>query len=140
MNEITYQLGKPRSHRRRSSFRSSLRFPAVPAPPIDWPSIVLESLPQEPPKNLIDVVWNGYKKEFWGKFKPDSLIAFEVLRIAAREPDTPEGIRFLANVLAAFCAIDGYGATIEGLRKEERARMSARELTPIPPLFPVWPS
>ena len=140
MNELTSRPAKRRGHRRRSSFRSSLRSSAVPARPIDWPSIVLESLPQELPKNLGDVVWNGYKKEFWRKYKPDSQIAFEVLRMAAREPDTPDGIKFLVNVLAAFCAIDGYSATVEGLRKEERTRMSARKVAPVPRLLSVWPS
>lgn len=100
-------------HRRRSS--------AVPAQRIDW-SAILAQLPQEPPKNFGDVVWNGYKKELWGKFKPDSLVGFEVFRMAARSSDVP-ALKPIANFLAFLCAIDGYGATVEGLRKDaERTR------------------
>jgi hypothetical protein len=73
------------------------------------------------------VVWNGYKKELWGKFKLDSLVGFEVFRMAARSSDVPEALKPMANLLAFLCAVDGYGATVEGLRKHaERARVLAR--------------
>src|SRR6185295_20158692 len=101
-------------HRRRQSS-------AVPAPPIDWAAII-ESLPQEPPKKFADIVWNGYKRELWGKFKPDSLVGFEILRMAAKSSDMPEGLRLVSNFLAFLCAVDGYGATVEGLRRDEEQK------------------
>jgi hypothetical protein len=70
MSEITSRPRKRGGRRRRPGFRSNLRSSTALAVPIDWPSIVLESLPREPPKNLGDVVWNGYKNELWAKYKP----------------------------------------------------------------------
>ena len=140
MNEIAPRSGKHRTHRHRNSFRSSRRSSTVPVPQIDWASIVLDSLPQEPPKNLADVVWNAYKDELWKTHKPDSRILFELSRLAARDPHMPDGMKFLANILAVFCVIDGYGATVEGLRKKERTRMLTGRTAAIPPSFPVWPS
>src|SRR5947207_2799256 len=101
MNEIPTRSHKRGGRRRQSRLQPS----RVPTPSIDWPSIVLESLPKEPPKNIPDVFWNAYKEEFWAKQKPDSLIAFEVCRIAARDSSLPEGARILANILAALCVV-----------------------------------
>lgn len=136
MNEITLRPAKRRSHHRRSSFRPS----ALPTPPIDWASLVLNSLPQEPPKNFSDVIWNSYKDDLWKKHKPDSRILFELFRMVARDPDTSDGIKLLANILAGVCVLDGYGPTVEGLRKDERARMSTRKVASVLPFPPVWPS
>jgi hypothetical protein len=74
-----------------------------------------------------------------GQIQADSLITFEVLRMAAREPNMPDGIKLLANIFAALCVVDGYGATVEGLRKVESARVSANKLTLIPCSLPEWP-
>lgn len=124
----------------RKHHRRLRQFSPVRALPIDW-SAIFESLPQEPPKNLGDMVWNGYKKEMWAKYKPDSLLAFEGLRMVARSPDTPEALKFVANLLALLCGVDGYGATLEGLRKDqERARTLVRITAPVPRLLPAWPS
>jgi len=98
-------------------------------------SLVLDSIPQEPPKNFGDMVWNKYKDDLWRKHKPDSLIAFEGLRMIAREPGTPDGAKLLINILAAFCVVDGYSATVEGMRKEEQTRLLPKNVTPL-----RWPT
>src|SRR5687768_3227080 len=104
MNEIRFRPGR-RSHSRP---RAGRQLAAVPTPPIDWSAIVLKSLPQEPARNLGEVVWNAYKKDLWAKFGSDSLLGFELFRMAAREPGMPDGLKLLANILAGFCVFDGY--------------------------------
>jgi len=115
--------------------------PAIPLQPLDW-SAILKSLPQDPPKGWVDLGWNIYKQELWGKYKPDSLVGFELFRMAARSSDMPEGLKFAANFLALLCAVDGYSATVEGLRKAEEKRtvVLANTSAPVPRLFPMWPS
>lgn len=137
MNEVAARPVK-RRHRSRcklSSVRSS-----VPAPPLDWASIVLDSIPQQPPKNFGDVVWNSYKDELWKKYKPDSRISFELLRMVARDRDTPDGLKLLANFLAGFCVVDGYSATVDAFRKEERARLLPKNVTPLRRPTALWPA
>ncbi len=134
MNEIA---GRPvkrhhRSRRRLSSVRSK-----VPAPPLDWASIVLDTMPQQPPKNFGDLVWNSYKDELWKKYKPDSRISFELFRMVARDRDTPDGLKLLANFFAGLCVVDGYSATVEAIRKEERARLLPKNVTPLRAITPT---
>src|SRR5438270_10765766 len=126
MNEIAARPVKRRhrSRRKLSSVRSR-----VPAPPLDWASIVLDAMPQQPPKNFGDVVWNSYKDELWKKYKPDSRISFELFRMVARDRDMPDGLKLLANFFAALCVADGYSATVEAIRKKERARLMPKNAT-----------
>lgn len=132
MNELRSERGI------RSHYIPNRSFAVSPLPS-DWSVILLESLPQEPAKNLGELVWNGYKKDVWGKFGSESLLGFELLRMAARDPDMPDGLRLLANILAAFCAIEGYGTTVEGLRREEQTRRVTKNNNP-PNLrsLPAW--
>jgi hypothetical protein len=109
-------------------------------PPVDW-SGILESLPHEPPKSWTDFGWNAYKQGLWRKYKPDSLVGFELFRMAARSSEMAESLKLAANFLALLCVLDGYGATVDGLRKEEeeRAPVSTRLGAPVTPLLPIWP-
>jgi hypothetical protein len=66
-------------------------------------------------------MWSGMLKDKWEKFKPDSRVAFEGLRMIAIEDDVPDWLRLLANFGAALCVLDGYPSTAEGLRKEQQA-------------------
>ena len=128
------------SHAKRKHRGRYRQLATVPPAQIDW-SAIFKSLPQEPPKNFGDVVWNGYKKELWAKYNPDSLLAFEGCRMIARSPDMPDGVKLVANFLALLCGVDGYGATVEGLRKDQRrALMSTGIGTAAPRLRPAWPS
>jgi hypothetical protein len=137
MNKIAAQPVKGHHHSRRklSSVRSR-----VPAPPFDWASLVLDSMPQQPPTTFGDVVWNKYKDDLWKKYKPDSRISFELFRMVARDRDMPDGVKFLANVLAGLCVVDGYSATVEGIRKEEQTRLLPKNVTPLHRPTPLLPS
>ena len=118
---------KPRTRkraRRHPLQLAAMSAPAPAVPPLDL-SAILKSLPQEPPKSLADLGWNTYKQEVWGKYKPDSLVGFELFRMAARSSDMPEGLKYVADFLAVLCVVDGYGATIEGLRKDLSSTLRA---------------
>ena len=128
MNEIA---ALPVKRRRRSRRKLSGARSRVPAPPLDWASIVLDSMPQRPPKNFGDVIWNSYKDEVWKKYKPDSRISFELFRMVARDRDTPDGLKLLANFFAGLCVVDGYSATVEAIRKEEQTRLLPKNVTPL---------
>lgn len=133
MNELKPRSGVRKRHRHALQLST---VSSVSLTPTDWTAI-FQSLPQEPPKSFVDLAWNAYKKELWGKYKPDSLIGFELFRMAARSSEMPEGLRFVADFLALLCVVDGYGATVDGLREEEQRAVSLR--APVAPSLPVWP-
>jgi hypothetical protein len=147
MNELKCNPKRKRSARRQST--EVTRFPgAVPAPalpPLDW-GTVFAQLPQEEPKTFTDEVWNLYKDNGWTKYGPESRFGFELARLVARDRDMPDFVKLLANIVAGAFVVDGLKATGEGIRKDaerQKAQLSMTSFrigTPVPQLFPAWPS
>jgi hypothetical protein len=108
-------------------------------PSIDWPAVFAQ-FPQEPAKTLPDALWNAYKDNGWVKYKPEGRLGFELARMVAKDPDVPDLVKLLANILAGVFVVDGFNATAEGVRKDaERVRALARIKAPAPQLLPAWP-
>lgn len=139
MNEVIQARKRKRHSRIRRSTAAPLQVSIAPLPSIDW-TAVFAQFPQEPAKTFPDAVWNAYKDNGWIKYKPEGRLGFELARMVARDPDVPDWVKLLANIVAGFFVVDGFNATAEGVRKDaERVRAMARINAPAPPLFPSWP-
>ena len=127
MSELkSLPVRRKRHHLRRRSTAVIRPLAAAPPASIDW-SAIFSRLPQEPPKTFTDALWNSYKDNGWVKYRPEGRLGFELARIVARDPDTPESVKILANILAGIFVFDGLNATAEGLRRDEaRRRVQAR--------------
>lgn len=104
--------------------------------PSDWQTIFAK-LPQEPPKGVGDIVWNGYKDKLWTKYKPEGRLAFEFCRMVSRDPDLPPLLKLVADLIAGYTVVDGLNAAAEGLKKEREAQRP-KLLAPAPRLLPGW--
>jgi hypothetical protein len=140
MNEVIQPRNRKRYPGRRRPAAASRQVSMAQLPSIDW-TAVFAYLPQEPAKTLPDAVWNAYKDKGWVKYKPEGRLGFELARMVARDPEVPDWAKLLANIVAGFFVVDGFNATVEGVRKDaERARTMARINAPAPLLLPAWPS
>src|SRR6266850_2663993 len=122
MSELKSLPVRRKHHRHRRRSTAVIRpLAAAPLTSIDW-STIFSRLPQEPPKTFTDALWNAYKDSGWVKYRPEGRLGFELARIVARDPDMPEPVKILANILAGIFVLDGLNTTAEGLRRDGAQR------------------
>ena len=133
LDKTKRRSGKIKSHYRRRVRPMQLQRVSE----IDW-SVIFSQFPQEQPKTFTDALWNAYKDNGWARYRPEGRLGFEMARIVARDPNMPEAVKILANILAGVFVFDGLNATAEGLRREEsQRRIQARTNFPVRRLPPA---